>query len=73
MFISRPTLVSIPSRALILEVDPGMSQKSMVKVVETQLIGDYMHIRDPLDKTQRNLALDRRAQDDLGLPLDCPA
>lgn len=49
---------------------PSMVQKSMIDVVETHLISNYVNVQDPLNKAQRNLILDRRAQDNLNLPLD---
>jgi hypothetical protein len=55
---------------VLLEVALGMVQKSMIEAVETRLVGDYVHVQDPLDKTQRSLTLDRRAQDDQNLLVD---
>lgn len=54
----------------LLEVILGMLWKSMIEVVETHLVGDYVNVRDTLDKTQRNLTLDHHTQDDLSLPVD---
>ena len=54
---------------MFLEEAYDMVQKSMIEVRKTQ-VGDYANVRDSLDKTQRNLIQDRRAQDDLNLPVD---
>jgi hypothetical protein len=55
---------------VLLEVVHDMVQKCMIEVVETHLVGDYANVKDPLEKTQRNLIQDRRAQDDPNLPVD---
>jgi hypothetical protein len=51
-------------------VVPALVPKSTTKGVETHLIGDCAPIEDALDKTLKNLTLDRRAQSVLSLLVD---